>query len=323
MRTTAASCGSSGDHPTRSRTDCTACGLEWIGFQRESQRHYPKGSLAAHVLGSVDFEEKGNAGIEKSLDEDLRGQPGQMRLLTDVKRRGIESHPGYRGAARPAVTLTIDERIQFVAERELAAAVQAHHATSGSVVVMNPYTGEILALASYPTYDPNDAPKPEDVADRQNHAVSVPFEPGSVFKVITLSAALETTTLTPDSLINCHGGVLRLARPRDPRFARRAGRHSHGDGAGEIQQHRRHRDRHAGGAGQYVRLRPPLRIRPEDRHRPARPNRPDSSAKLSRWGKTSLASVSMGQEVSVTTLQLAQAAASSPTAGCWCGPAWC
>ena len=162
------------------------------------------------MLGSVDFEEKGNAGIEKSLDEDLRGQPGQMRLLTDVKRRGIESTLATEARPGLPVTLTIDERIQFVAERELAAAVQAHHATSGSVVVMNPYTGDILALASYPSYDPNDSPKPEDVADRQNHAVSVPFEPGSVFKVITLSAALETTPLTPDSLINCHGGVLRL-----------------------------------------------------------------------------------------------------------------
>ncbi len=66
-------------------------GLDWIGIQRESQRHYPNGTLAAHVLGGVDFEEKGNAGIEKALDADLRGMPGQMRLLTDVKRRGIDS----------------------------------------------------------------------------------------------------------------------------------------------------------------------------------------------------------------------------------------
>ncbi len=283
-------------------------GLEWIGFQRESQRHYPKGSLAAHVLGSVDFEEKGNAGVEKSLDEDLRGQPGQMRLLTDVKRRGIESTLATEARPGLPVILSIDERIQFIAERELAVAVQAHHATSGSVVVMNPYTGEVLALASYPSYDPNDSPKPEDVADRQNHAVSVPFEPGSVFKVITLSAALETTPLTPDSLINCHGGVLRLPG--------RVIHDSHGGlgllpmatvlakssniGAIEIGlrvgQDNMYNYVRRFGFGQRTGIDLPAES-------------PGQFRKVSRWGKTSLASISMGQEVSVTTLQLAQAAA--------------
>ena len=143
-----------------------------------------------------------------------------MRLLTDVKRRGIDSQLASEPRPGTPVTLTIDERLQFVAERELAAAVEAHHAVSGSVVVMNPYTGEILAMASYPTYDPNVPPQPGDhSADRQNHAVSVPFEPGSVFKVITLSAALETTNLRPDSPIDCHGGVLETAGAGDPRFA--------------------------------------------------------------------------------------------------------
>ena len=184
--------------------------LEWISIQREGQRHYPNGSLAAHVLGSVDFEEKGNAGIEKALDPDLRGKAGEIRLLTDVKRRGIESQLDADGRPGVPITLTIDERIQFVAERELAAAVAAHGAVSGSVVVMTPSTGDVLALASYPTYDPNLPPGPGEDFARQNHAVSVPFEPGSVYKIVTLSAALETTNLTPDSPINCHGGVLTL-----------------------------------------------------------------------------------------------------------------
>ncbi len=105
--------------------------------------------------------------------------------------------------------MTIDERLQFIAERELAAAVQKHNATSGSLVVMNPYNGEILALASYPTFDPNQPPASQtDIAARANHAVSVPFEPGSCFKIVTLSAALETTRLRPESMINCHNGVL-------------------------------------------------------------------------------------------------------------------
>src|SRR5215469_10362534 len=159
--------------------------LDWIEFESESQRHYPKGALAAHLLGSVDFEEKGNAGIEKALDADLRGQPGHVRLLTDVKRRGIDSQLDSEAHVGTPVTLTIDEHLQFVAESEIAAQVQKHHAVSGSVVIMNPYTGDVLALASYPVYDPNQAPDSgENSARRQNHAISVPFEPGSVFKVV-------------------------------------------------------------------------------------------------------------------------------------------
>ena len=182
-----------------------------IEIDGQSQRHYPKGMLAAHVLGGVDFEEKGNAGIEKALDADLRGKPGQERLLTDVHRRGIDSQSAAEAKPGVSITLSIDERLQFVAERELAAGVEAKHAASGSVVVMNPYTGDILAMASYPTYDPNLPPQPQDrPTARQNHAIAVPFEPGSVFKVITLSSALETTRLTPESMIDCGRGAITL-----------------------------------------------------------------------------------------------------------------
>ena len=280
--------------------------LEWISIQKEGQRHYPNGTLAAHLLGSVDFEEKGNAGIEKALDQDLRGKAGEIRLLTDVKRRGIESQLDSDGRPGMPITLTIDERIQFVAEREIAAAVPLHGAVSGSVVVMNPSTGDVLALASYPTYDPNLSPQPGDNFARQNHAVSVPFEPGSVYKVVTLSAALETTSLTPDSLINCHGGVLALPGrvihdshagigiiPMAMVLAR-----SSNIGAIEIgfrvgQQHMYDYMRRFG-FGQRSGIELPAES-------------PGKVRKLERWGKTSLASVSMGQEVSVTTLQLAQA----------------
>ena len=283
-------------------------GLEWIGFQRESQRHYPKGSLAAHVLGSVDFEEKGSAGVEKSLDPVLRGVPGRMRLLTDVKRRGIDSTTATEARPGQPVVLSIDERIQFVAERELAASVQAHHAATGSVVVMNPYTGDILALASYPSYDPNEPPKPGEMSNRQNHAVSVPFEPGSVFKVMTLSAALETTNLTPDSLINCHGGVLRLPG--------RVIHDSHG-GLGMLPMQTVLAKSSNIGAIEIG-----MRVGQDNMYNYVRrfgfgqrsgidlpAESPGQFRKVARWGKTSLASISMGQEVSVTTLQLAQAAA--------------
>ncbi|MBZ5623565.1 MAG: transpeptidase family protein [Acidobacteriia bacterium] len=282
--------------------------LEWVGFQKESQRHYPKGTLAAHVLGSVDFEEKGNAGIEKTLDSELRGQPGQMRILTDVKRRGIDSQLATQARPGTSITTTIDERLQFVAERELAAAVVLHHAVSGSLVVMNPNTGDVLALASYPTYDPNVPAAPGENFARQNHAVSVPFEPGSVYKVITLSAALETTSLRPDSLINCHGGVLALPGrvihdshagigiiPMAMVLAR-----SSNIGAIEIGMR-------VGSQNMYDYMRRFGFGQKSGVQLPA--ESPGKVRKLSRWGTTSLASVSMGQEVSVTTLQLAQAAA--------------
>jgi cell division protein FtsI (penicillin-binding protein 3) len=283
--------------------------LEWIHFQDESQRHYPKGPLAAHVLGSVDFEEKGNAGIEKVLDSELRGRPGQARMLTDVKRRGIDSQSASDMQPGTAITLAIDERIQFVAEREIAAAVDAHHAKSGSVVVMNPYNGEILAMASYPTYNPNLPPQPgEDSASRQNHAISVPFEPGSVFKVITLSAALETTELRPTSMINCLRGAITL-------FGRTIHEAHGGYGTipmamvlakssniGAIQIGMR-----VGQANMYQYVRKFGFGRKSGIPLPG-----ESAGKvrgLARWSKASLPSMSMGQEISVTTLQLAQAAA--------------
>ena len=184
--------------------------VDWIKIENTSQRHYPKGPLAAHVLGGVDFSERGNAGVEKALDGMLHGEPGQEMLLTDVKRRGIESRQATEPKPGTSIWLTINEQVQFEAEQRLAAAVVKNNATSGSVVVMIPQTGDILALASYPAFDPNDPPEMEKDPKREDHATSVPFEPGSVFKVITLSAALETTRLGPETPIDCGNGILNL-----------------------------------------------------------------------------------------------------------------
>jgi len=282
--------------------------LDWVSFQRESQRHYPNGSLAAHIIGGVDFEEKGNAGIEKALDADLRGTPGSLRVLTDVKRRGIASEMESDAKPGAPLTLTIDARVQFVAERELAAAVESHHAVSGSLVAMNPYNGDIIALASYPTYDPNVQLRPGDpIAPRANHAVSVPFEPGSVFKVITLSAALETTNLRPESPIDCHGGVLKLPGrvihdshgglgilPMETVLAKSSNIGAIMVGMRVGSQNMYDYVRRFG-FGQKTGIQLPGEARGRFRS-------------LNAWGTTSLASVSMGQEVSVTTVQLAQAA---------------
>jgi cell division protein FtsI (penicillin-binding protein 3) len=283
--------------------------LDWVEFESESQRHYPKGTLAAHLLGSVDFEEKGNAGIEKALDADLRGRPGHLRILTDVKRRGIDSQLDSEARAGMQVTLTIDEHLQFLAEEEISAQVEKLHARSGSIVVMDPYKGDILAMASYPMYDPNQPPAAgQNPEARQNHAISVPFEPGSVFKVVTLTAALETTDLRPDSPIDCHGGVLKL--PGRVIHDSHTGLHvipmatvlakSSNIGAVEVGnrvgQANLYEYAHRFGFGQKTGVELPAESKGKLR-------------KLQRWGTTSWASVSIGQEVSVTTVQLARAAA--------------
>lgn len=185
--------------------------LEWIEFRQESRRQYPNGTLAAHVVGAVDFEEKGNIGLEQKLNEELRGRPGKLNVLTDVRQRGIESQVAAQVDPGTNLTLALDEGIQFVAERELKAAGEKYHAPTGSIVVMNPQTGDILALASYPQFDPTTPPPPNEPAYyRFDQPVSVSFEPGSVFKIITLSTALETTNLRPESPINCGGGSLNL-----------------------------------------------------------------------------------------------------------------
>jgi cell division protein FtsI (penicillin-binding protein 3) len=129
--------------------------LDWMEFQKEPHRYYPDGPLASHVVGTVDFEERGNLGLEQKLDRDLAGHPGKVSMLTDPLGRAIDSTVLAEAEAGRNLTLTIDESIQFVAERELRAACEYYHAASGSTVVMDPNTGEILALASYPVFDPN------------------------------------------------------------------------------------------------------------------------------------------------------------------------
>src|SRR5579871_2978392 len=125
--------------------------LEWIEFRTETQRFYPNKKLAAHVIGGVDFAEKGNGGIEQSLNEELQGLDGELRLISDVQKRGFDAKVASEPQAGQQIRLTIDSRIQFVAERELKKAIDAHRSQSGSIIAMDPKTGDILALANYPT----------------------------------------------------------------------------------------------------------------------------------------------------------------------------
>jgi cell division protein FtsI (penicillin-binding protein 3) len=283
-----------------------ALNLEWATVKTESQRQYPKGQTAAHVVGTVFHQEDGAAGIEKSLDVSLKGKAGAERMVMDVKRRGIDSHVDSVAQAGTPITLTIDERLQYVTERELKAGVEAKHARYGTAIVMDPNTGEILALANYPTYDPNKPPQPGETAmSRFDLGVSVPFEPGSIFKVVTLSAALETTNLTPESMIPTGGGTLVLP-------GRVIHESHHGFGTITMQQvleqssnigailigqrvgrEKMYEYARRFGFGQKTGL--PLPAESTGMLRP-----------VSKWGTTSLASISMGHEVSTTSAQLAR-----------------
>jgi len=280
--------------------------LDYVTFTTESGRHYPKGQTASHVLGFVNKDEAGAAGVELATQKELQGHNGEERLLVDVKRRGIDSHLDAAPQAGTGLTLTIDERMQFVAERELKAGVEAKHARSGSAIVMNPYNGEILALANYPTYDPNKPPLPgDDPMSRFDLGVSVPFEPGSIFKVVTLSAALETTNLRPESMIPTGGGTLVLP-------GRVVHESHHGFGTISMEEVLE-RSSNIGAIliGQ--------RVGREKMYEYARrlgfgqktgiglPAESKGMLRpLERWGTTSLASISMGQEVSTTSVQLAR-----------------
>jgi cell division protein FtsI (penicillin-binding protein 3) len=280
--------------------------LGWVEFRTESRRFYPNGQLASHVVGTVDHQERGNAGLELQLDEDLAGRAGEVRMLTDVRRQAyseeVESEP------RPGkdVYITIDSRIQNAAERALAEAAIRSKAKSGSLVALDPRTGEVLAMANYPAYDPNLPPKEgESLACRNNLAVTSPYEPGSVFKVVTLLAALEKTQMTPETPINCGHGILRLGS--------RVIHEAHG-GYGTLSMADVLAKSSNIGAIQ-VGLRVGERtmydyMRALGFGKPTGVGLPSESAglvrRLERWGKTSLASMAMGHEVMVTAMQLAQ-----------------
>jgi cell division protein FtsI (penicillin-binding protein 3) len=180
--------------------------LRGVFFQKENRRMYPQRELAASVLGYVDVDEKGIGGIEYSLDKQIRGRPGRIMVMADGRRRWYDRR---ESAADPgaSVTLTIDETIQYIAEKELARAIQDTHAKHGSVVVQDPSTGELLAVANWPAFDPNDAGAYPDDA-RMDRAVTAAYEPGSTFKVITLTGAIENGVTRPDELVDCQMGQI-------------------------------------------------------------------------------------------------------------------
>jgi cell division protein FtsI (penicillin-binding protein 3) len=259
--------------------------LRGIYFQKESRRFYPKRELAAQVLGYVDK---------------LRGNPGRMLISVDAHRKWFASvekqpEPGEN------VVLTVDEQIQYIAERELATAMQQTHAISGTVIVQNPHTGEILALANQPTFNPNltRAITPERL---KNHAVSDVYEPGSTFKVVTISAALEEKLTRPDEVFDCQMGsiVINGMRIRDSRphgLLPVWGILAESSDVGAIKialrlgEDRFYKYIRAFGFGQQTGIELPGETR-------------GLTKPVNRWSKVSIGAISMGQEIGITPLQL-------------------
>lgn len=182
--------------------------LRGIYSQKEMKRFYPKGPLAASVMGFVGLDDRGLAGLEYGLNSVITGRPSYVLVEQDARRRNFRSSAG-KGEPGTDVVLTLDENIQFITERALADAVEQGRAAGGVVIVENPSTGEILAMASQPTFDPNNF-EMTTAEQRKNLAVQWVYEPGSMFKLVTYSAALEEGLISPDESIDCQGGSITL-----------------------------------------------------------------------------------------------------------------
>ncbi len=274
--------------------------LKGIYFEKESKRFYPKRELAAQVLGYVGMDDEGLSGIEREFDEELRGKPGEMLVQVDARRKGfnrIEKQP----EPGDNIVLTIDENIQYIAERELQSAMESSHAEAGTVIVQNPRTGEILALANRPTFNPNisreiTSPK------LKNHAVSDVYEPGSTFKLVTLSAALDEKVTRPDEIFDCQMGSIvvygRRIHDWKPFGALSvADILAHSSDVGAIKvglrlgDERLYKYIRLFGFGQQTGIDLPGETR-------------GLAKPLNRWSKVSIGAISMGQEIGVSPLQL-------------------
>ena len=274
--------------------------LQGIHFQKEPKRFYPKRDLAAQVLGYVGTDDEGLSGIERQFNAELQGKPGKLMISVDARKRwfaSVEKQP----EAGNNVVLTIDQNIQYVAERELERAMDETHAIAGTVIVENPHTGEVLALANRPTFNPNIRREIRNEA-LKDRAVSDVYEPGSTFKMVTISAGLDEKITRPDETFDCQMGsiVINGMRIRDSK--------THGvlsvadilaesSDVGAIKvalrlgEDRLYKYIRAFGFGQRTGIELPGET-------------PGLTKPVSRWSKVSIGAISMGQEIGISPLQL-------------------
>ena len=183
-----------------------------IRFKNEYRRFYPSGEISAHVVGRTDIDDVGQEGVELSMDHVLRGEPGSKRILKDRKGQRIRDLDFFDAPDfGDDVELSIDLRLQFLAYRELKAAVEHSGARSGSVVVLDVQSGDVLALVNQPSYNPNRVGD-LDFDSMRNRAITDLFEPGSTVKPFAVLAALETSSYRPDTVIDTSPGYLLVGR---------------------------------------------------------------------------------------------------------------
>ncbi|HKN24724.1 MAG TPA: penicillin-binding protein [Candidatus Acidoferrum sp.] len=285
--------------------------LKGIYLQEENQRYYPKRDLGAHVLGFVDVDEKGLGGIEHEYDNLIRGKEEKVVVMADAHQRWFDGGEAQRDRG-VNVVLTLDEKIQYIAERELAAAIEKTHAPAGTVIVQDPNSGAILALANWPRFNPNAATE-VPTESRMNRAISAIYEPGSTFKLITLAAAFDQNLIRAEEVFNCENGAVTVAGHL-------------------IHDHKKYgmltvadilaNSSDVGAIKIALRLGSPKfyeYIRAFGFGTPTGVDLPGESRglvyRLEHWGSYSIASVSMGQEVGVTPLQMITAVSSIANGG--------
>jgi cell division protein FtsI/penicillin-binding protein 2 len=277
-----------------------ALNLQGIHFQKEPKRFYPKRELAAQVLGYVGTDDQGLSGIERQFNADLQGKPGRLMISVDARKRWFASVEKQPEAGNNLV-LTIDQNIQYIAERELERAMEETHAIAGTVVVENPHTGEILALANRPNFNPNLRKEIRNEA-LKDRAVSDVYEPGSTFKMVTISAGLEEKITRPDELFDCQMGSIvingmriRDAKPHGVLSVAEILAQSSDVGAIKVAlrlgEDRFYKYIRAFGFGQRTGIELPAET-------------PGLSKPVSRWSKVSIGAISMGQEIGISPLQL-------------------
>ena len=275
--------------------------LQGIHFQKEPKRFYPDRNLAAQVIGSVGMDDSGQSGIEHELDDQLRGRAGKMVISVDARKQwfsSVETQP----VPGENIVLTVDKNIQYIAEKELEQAISDTHAIAGTVIVENPHTGEILALANRPTFNPN-LRKEITPAALTNRAVSYIYEPGSAFKVVTISAALEEKLTNPNEIFDCQMGAIvyngmRIRDSKPHGLLPVWGVLAESSNVGTIKialrlgEERYYKYIRAFGLGQQTGIELPGETR-------------GITKPPSRWSKVSIAAISIGQEIGISPVQLA------------------
>ena len=263
------------------------------------------------MLGFVDLDEKGLGGIEYELDNQIRGKSEKIIVMADARQRWFDGGEARREPGANVV-LTLDEKIQYIAERELAAAIAKTHAMAGTVMVMNPNTGEILGLANWPKFNPNVANEAPAEA-RMNRAVMALYEPGSTFKLITLAAAFDQGITRPTEVFDCENGAVYVAGHRI-RDHKPFGMLTVADILAQSSD--------VGAIKIALRLGAPKfydYIRAFGFGQPTGVDMPGESKgllrRLDNWSAVSIGSISMGQEVGVTPIQLISAVSAIANGG--------